>query len=604
MKIIYLIILIALLVLFLLVKKTEKKQNIIFWIIVGSIILIPYNVLVSYILTKIGLKCTLLNYSIVNIIALAIIAIKIFKDKSIQKYYLQKRDIIVMVLMLVLTILIAYKQYGFPFNIKYETTDPGVHYNAAKTFYEQKVLLCDAEKTSYYGFETFMPAAYVNTGILFEMFSNILDKIDMYMVYILFDLIILYLMSVMFYFSISNNKKGKTKNIIAIILSIIFMLGYPLNSMLFGFAYLSVGLLMITGLLAMAKYIKDKEMNIVILSIILFLLMYGVFFSYYLFVPVVYSALGLYILFDIIKNRKEVKIFSKKNIFKVVIILILPTILGFVYFVLPGLLSEGTTELSSMSNEGYIYRDLFSNFVLFAPFMIYYIIYVLKNKKNSFSTILSIILIAFIGVTFIGGMLGKVSSYYYFKSYYVLWILEIYLSYRALEIMIDNKDTKIFALTYILVYVLITLILYFGIDQKITNRNILFNPAQKSSYLLDIQNLNTAFVNRDTTIIKRRQIDAIKYIDSNIDESERDNVIVYANGMQRLWIYELTGITDTQKQSQLYNCPINSIEEYINSDKKYLLYMVNNDLELELSNQANEYDIIFYNEYSAILAKK
>ncbi len=604
MKIIYIIITLALFITFLLLKKTEKKQNVLFWISATAVLFIPYNVITSYILTVIGLKCTLFSLAVVNALVLTILLISMLRKREIQKYYIKVKDIISVTLLLTLVVVIAYKQYGFPLQIKYETTDPGVHYNAAKTFYEQKVLLCKSEQTSYYNFKTFMPAAYVNTGILMQIFSGILDEVDMYMIYIIFDLIILFLIGVMFYLTITNETKEVIKSIIATILSIIFVLAYPLNSMLFGFAYLSVSLLLIITIIAMSRYLKNNEMKFSITLTTMFLLMYGIFFSYYLFVPVVYSAIGIYILIDIIKNRKEVPILAKNNIIKIIIILILPTILGFIYLVLPGIVSEGKTEISSMANEGYIYRDLYSNFIPFAPFMFYYIWYELKNNKNNVVVILTIILLLFIGATFLGGLLNKVSSYYYFKSYFVLWILQMYCTFRAFEIIMNNKEIKSIVYIFLTIYVGITVFLYLGVDQKITNKNVLFNPSQKSIAILDIQAINTTFINRDTTIIKRRQIDSIKYINNNIDKSEQNSIIIYGNSNQRLWVYELTGITDTKKQSQLYDCPISSIEEFIKSDKKYLLYMTNDKSDLEINSEASEYSIIFSNEYSAILEKK
>ena len=80
-----------------------------------------------------------------------------------------------------LTQAVAYN--GFPFEIKYETTDPAVHYYFARTYYEE-------QSTPAGDLKTTMPGAYTNTGILFVLFSNWIDEIDFYNIYIMFDLII------------------------------------------------------------------------------------------------------------------------------------------------------------------------------------------------------------------------------------------------------------------------------------------------------------------------------------------------------------------------------------------------------------------------------
>ena len=281
----------------------------------------------------------------------------------------------------------------------------------------------------------------------------------------------------------------------------------------------------------------------------------------------------------------------------------MPTVLGFIYFVLPGLIKSGETSVSHMDAEGYIYRDLYINFVPFIPFALYYIIYMIKNKKNSFSVILTIILIAFILVTFIGGMKGKVSSYYYFKSYFCLWIFIIYLTHRALSKFIENKETKPFAYTYLLIYITMVLIVFFGIDQKITDKNILFNPSGKAAPLLDAETINLVFMNREDEILNKEQIEAIKYLNNIIDENDKDNVIVYGDMLERIWVYVLTDITDSNTLSSLYECPINTLQDFTNSDKKYLLYIANKDKNIDINENSSEYTIIYSNENALILQK-
>ena len=168
-------------------------------------------------------------------------------------------------------------------------------------------------------------------------------------------MIILYLTGAIIYLGIANKIESITKSVIAMIFSILFVCAYPLNSVIFGYSYLTVAILYMTTLVAIAINIKNKELKLCPLCIEMFLIVFGIFFSYYFFVPVVYTAFGLYILFDIIKNRKTkniLSIFTKENIVKVLVILILPTILGFCYFVLPGLLQSGETTISHISTEG------------------------------------------------------------------------------------------------------------------------------------------------------------------------------------------------------------------------------------------------------------
>jgi len=156
-----------------------------FWIILTAVTSLSYNVFTSYIITLFGLKSTLLALTIFNFIVTSIVVFKICRDKKIQKYYIKIKDIVALLIILLIVIFIGYKHYGFPIEIKYETTDPAVHYYFARTYYEE-------QSTPAGDLKTTMPGAYTNTGILFTVFSNWLEDIELYKIYIIFDLIILY----------------------------------------------------------------------------------------------------------------------------------------------------------------------------------------------------------------------------------------------------------------------------------------------------------------------------------------------------------------------------------------------------------------------------
>ena len=128
--------------------------------------------------------------------------------KEIQKYYLKKFDIVATILILVATISIAYQRYGINFDIKYESTDASTHYIAAKQFFKNKTLLANPQiEDELYGFEKFMPSAYVNTGILFDISSSFIQEENFYIIYIMFDIMILYLGAMLFYVIATKNTK-------------------------------------------------------------------------------------------------------------------------------------------------------------------------------------------------------------------------------------------------------------------------------------------------------------------------------------------------------------------------------------------------------------
>ena len=101
MNIIYIITSIVLILSYLLMKKEDKKYNIIHSIIISAIIFLTYNIFISTIMFFTYIKSTLLNLSILNIVFSIYPIHTIRKNKEIQKYYLNKIDLIAVIIILV-----------------------------------------------------------------------------------------------------------------------------------------------------------------------------------------------------------------------------------------------------------------------------------------------------------------------------------------------------------------------------------------------------------------------------------------------------------------------------------------------------------------------
>lgn len=81
MGIVYQISIIALIIAFLVIKKTDKEENILFWLFLSNIILLCYNVFECYILSFIKIKCSLALLAIINF-SISILIFVIVKKKN------------------------------------------------------------------------------------------------------------------------------------------------------------------------------------------------------------------------------------------------------------------------------------------------------------------------------------------------------------------------------------------------------------------------------------------------------------------------------------------------------------------------------------------
>lgn len=136
MKYMYLISAIILFTLSILVKRKEEKANFITTFFVNVIIYTCYNVVICMLLKILKIPITLLSLSIVNVITSIIIIFTIIKHKKIQKYYISIKDIIAIILIIIIGLIIAYINFGYPFKISYVTIDAANHYKMSIDFYK------------------------------------------------------------------------------------------------------------------------------------------------------------------------------------------------------------------------------------------------------------------------------------------------------------------------------------------------------------------------------------------------------------------------------------------------------------------------------------
>lgn len=580
MNIIYLITVFVMIILHILIYKKEEKQNLLKWIAITIVINFCYNIFICVILSFIKIPSTLLTLSILNIIINIILGIKIYKDKKIQKYGITKIDILALIIMGVIVVAITIKQYGIPMNIKHEITDATVHYFVADEFYHNSELLFNgnSDVLDLWNVDFFMPGAYINTGILFKIFSGVISETYFYQLYFIFDISIWLLSGILMYVFLSKNKK-----IVPLIFSIIYMLGYPLNSLLSGFSYLSLTLDIIIVILI----VNREEMNKYYKIILMFLLNFGMFFSYYFFAPVVYLAIFLQIIIEIKKNNE--KIFSKENIIKILYTLILPGTVGVLYFVVFQFLKFDTNPVANsadiISTNGTIYMNFIGNIIIFLLLSIYQIIYCIKNRKIKLENIMLILNILFLIILYIGMKTEKVSTYYFYKTYYLLWILLISVGYFGIEYIIETR--KVIPYICLCVYCI-------GILATII-RN-------QSFYIFDIFKENDRIIQEDNIIISYDELQLLDYYNTNINTIQQDTYITVTTGPRAIWLYVLTR-NPYIYINLIFGDNVTDIEQFEQNYRKYFV-LLKRDFEGDYENlNLENVKVLFKNEAGMILEK-
>ncbi len=579
MSLLFTILQIILQIMFLKIKKTDKKENITLWITISIIILMCLNIFITLILSTMKIKSNLINLSIVYIIIIGVMIYNIIRTKEKQQYYVKKQDIIATLIILIITFAVTYCQYKIPFNIKYTITDGAVHYNAMVNFYEKSDLL---KTVNLENFNTFMTGAYVNSGILLKSLSSVITLKDYFSVFVIFDVLLFFMAGEIFYFLIKKEKCSKKEWIFSICFALVYMLGYPLNSLLSGFSYLSLGLdIILMIMIFIKKYLKSEK---VILINCMALLMLGLFFSYYYFVPIVYATVLIMLILQFRQEKRKINI---NDIIKFIYICIIPSILGIFYMFIKEMFDKKyniPTEVLKISGD--IYQNFISNITLFIPFIIYYFINKNTRKQDIESKILFVLTFLFMSIMFIGNKIDYVSNYYFYKLYYVFWIPVVYLSYNGILELINSKKLKQIISN-------IVLIIYFGglVTSIISNKNLMF-------WDIYYQNYKTIFSDRGLSY-GNEFLDILQFYNDNLKNEKQEVAILATNTEGRLrWQYVLF-----QNPMLLYpDDELLSIEDWINNKtEKYLIYG-KRDYNEE-PKEDGRYEIIMNNSEGCILKR-
>lgn len=564
MNIIYFLTSLALIISYLLLNKSEKKENLIHSVIISVILFLTYNIFITQVMFFVHLKSTLLNLAIVNIAFSAVFITKEMKTKTIQKYYINKLDIIAVIIILGLAITIVIMNYGTNIAVKHAVTDAATHYFASDDFYRYSTLFSRESSDTIKWLNTpyLMTGAYVNTGIFLKLFKGIIDETFFVKLYFIFDMFIWMLSGLLMYTALSTNFKNKKHQRLALVLTIFYMLAYQLNSLFAGFSYLGVGLDIIIGIIIIMK--SEIKTNYKISS--LFLLNLGIMFSYYYFAPVLFLAEFWYILAT--NKKQNIKIFSKQNIFEILIVLVIPGLIGVIYFIGYPLMQANNKAfdyVGAIATDGFIYKDLIMNIFPYLLLSEVYIIYIAFKKKNTFIDKLLYLTVIFTLLIYMLMKLEFVSSYYYYKIYYMLFLVLTVSSYEILKIFVDKgKNVTIIVSGVLIIY-------SFGIFSAMI--------LDKNWFVFDIYLTNGEEIKDDYALIKDKEFYLFEYYNNNINTMQNDDTLfckTKGNTGRDRWVYSITK-NGNNLTNALTNDKITTVEKFMENSKYHYFVLLKND---------------------------
>lgn len=448
MEILYILTVIVLGISFMLWKKKDEKINFIKWLIIFAGVLFGYNVFIGMVLGLLNITSHIWLLSLINIVVSVLISFKAIKNKDFQKYFVRKLDIAaILVILAIFTVMLVKDLYIHKGDVVHGAVDSAVHYRAAKHYSENLKIFINVEDKTFFNFNVMQTGAYINDGIFMNIVHGI-TKLNYAHIYQIFETIVLFLIGLALYAEFADKIKTKRGLIGSLVAFGLYIYGYPYNSWIYGFSYFSVGIMFIGMIIPVMEALYDGFNKKTIVPLVI-LLATGLIFSYCLFVPAIFAAICIYCFLKDLSNKEEKKIlkFFGPTTLLITTILLVITMAGIGYLFIPTFFIEGQTNLvDALKIDGAIYSDTYKNFIPYIPFAIMYLVEIIKkikNKQLKYMDIFAVIMMLYFAIFSFGLRLGKVSLYYMFKIYYVVWMVTFVVVIDLINKFIDEKNIRV-----------------------------------------------------------------------------------------------------------------------------------------------------------------
>lgn len=574
--------LLALTGIFLFQKKQEKLNGIV-WAVLSIVTMMGYHTLIASFMKIVQLPISTIVIAIFDLLLGAFCWYSIVKKNKRQAYDITRYDVIISVVILMVGIYFMYREFTFQLDLGYITSDPGVHYGLAMDVLRE-------------GKTTGMFFAEINNALFISVFAPFLSSlIYCYKVFIVSDVFMFLLSGFMCYVMVREYLDSTITKAIGLFALIIYMVGYPLNNMLFGFIYLGMSVTVIAYIMILTKYFVEDMIDKRILIPLLGLGCLSLVLCYMLFAPIIWVIVFCCIAFYFYQKKV---LFSKDVVLLMLAIFLIPTIFAIKFCFLDYFIGRDLDISSTISNEGGIYKDFFSNFILPLPLAMFGLLSSFKEKKFHVTNVFTIGFFLFITVMFFLMYQGYVSEYYYFKAYYPFWLMYFVLVFQGIYYACKLPISVIFSMVSALLVIV-------GINRLNLERRMLVNhptfTSEKSRTYLDIYLYNAENL-ISHTFYSEKLIDLYRYAMDECMPNTKKPIPMYLtlpNYQDWYWFESFTGMDS----SSFYTWDIGEKQlqkKVKNGDADYIIVKYHEDLYHRSRGFFDKYKLIYGNEEGCI----
>ena len=489
------------------IDKSERNLNLNTELVVSTVFFMGFETAIGLFYNLFGISINLFTLTLGNILLLIIISFFIIRHKKIQKLYLDKVDLVIQVVFVIIAYLLS-SHIFHGYTIGYKSGDPASHFFCAMRIVRNGDLPA-------------MPFSPLMNAIAINICRPWLNWSEYYRGLELADTVVFLLLILLIYAILSSSAKKIKDKLVFCLICLFCILGYPLYSYIGGgFIWLTAGLLLsCLSIYCLKSYFGQKYyeryMRIVFICSMTF-----ISWAYVLFAPFCLAILYLSMIVMSIKKGEQsiVKVaIHKATFFLIPGVFFILTFLK--YWIDPDIFSrflqlffrhpEASTTAQSSSatvgdaiskaseaviSNGYEYSRLYSDFLFLLPVIVALLVFCIKNKEKKVFT--TLVWISFIGiiVAYLACQGGYLAGYYYYKFYFLFWILCWLCVGEAYDTF---KEYSFATIPYAMVFLILFITSTFQIEQRAYDHVPSVNHAEGNMPELFLYTKNSNILKED-----------------------------------------------------------------------------------------------------------
>lgn len=567
-------------------RKSHKSLNGFVWLIVSFLSALCMGSICAGILSPLHIPVNVYSMAAVYAVLAAAIAFLIRKEGMVQKYIWEKYDVVIVILVTVVVAAVSLKIFSPQLTYSYYNSDAGLHLKEATEIVRSQQV-------------TKMYFLHLQNAMIIEMVQPFVRIADWYKGYILGDCFFLWLESLFFAALIRRYAKTKASKIAAGILLIGYFMGYPFLSYYYSFGYWAVGSMFVGFLAMMMQFYEEAQVERRITSFLLMLGCFGVMTSYMMFAPAAFVTVFAYLLMI---AKREGKVFTRRNILLALKVFLLPTVMGFFYCMYGFFISSGTSISGALGNPGGIYTELYMDFFWTILPVLYVLVYTWKRRRFTPETLFFCAFFGFTGVMLLLTLTHHVSTYYYYKTYYPLWMFCWLLSMKAVSIMLQEAKETLAAYS---VMVCMFAVLCFGrIEYKIVTSTEKITGAMHSTAYFTLYQQNWSFIRGEHIGLPDYVFDLFQYVEDNLSGEKMVPLMTETNDYGHTYLYEGASGYDFPDFYEWRHTTEELRQAYYDWDIHYTVMMKGTQFEKEHGKAVlseDNVEIVFENEAGYVL---